>query len=140
MAKMQRILLLSALASLVMVSADAQANTDATVNEIGRQRSFGTKQEELNRANPTRIAQGLGLDSAIARRKLNCISNDLRIECRDEPIATDERGQFYVDWNSASKRCFITTIKPVSHVVTGGGPFYTRAQARAAIRSIAGCQ
>lgn len=135
-----KILLLSTLAGLIIMSVDAQANIGGTANEAHRQRSAGTKQEEFNRANSTKVAQGLGLDSILARRKSSCISNDLQIGCRDEPTATYKSSQFYIDWNHFSRTCFITHIRPVGHVVTGGGPFDTRDQAMAAIKSIGGCK
>jgi len=82
-------------------------------------------------------AQSLGLDGAIAARKSSCIYNDLRIGCQTDGKVIYVVGQFYVDWNDTTRRCFVTD-KPVHHVV-GGGPFDTRSAARTAIKTIKGC-
>ena len=89
--------------------------------------------------NRIRTAEWLGLDAAIARRNSICISNDLRPECRDGKEGDFETGPFYVDFDRHTKRCFVTMNKPVGHTVIGGGPFQTRAKARAAIKMISGC-
>ncbi|MGB8402322.1 hypothetical protein [Bradyrhizobium sp.] len=83
-------------------------------------------------------AQGLGLDGAIAARKPSCIYNDLRIGCQADDKVVYAVSPFYVDWNAAARRCIVTTDKPVYHVIDGG-PFETRAEARAAIKTIKGC-
>ena len=47
--------------------------------------------------------------------------------------------QFYIDWDNAAKKCIIVTQKPTDKTVEGGGPFKTRAEAEAALKTVKGC-
>jgi hypothetical protein len=48
-------------------------------------------------------------------------------------------GQFYIDWDNAAKKCIIVTAKPTDKNIEGGGPFRTRAEAEAALKTVKGC-
>ena len=48
-------------------------------------------------------------------------------------------GQFYIDWDNSAKKCIIVTQKPTDKPVDGGGPFKTRAEAEAALKTVKGC-
>jgi hypothetical protein len=48
-------------------------------------------------------------------------------------------GQFYIDYDDAAKKCIIVTQKPTDKTVEGGGPFRTRAEAEAALKTVKGC-
>jgi hypothetical protein len=46
--------------------------------------------------------------------------------------------KFYVDWDNAAKKCVVVETKPANNV-EGGGPFDSKAQAEAALKTVAGC-
>lgn len=50
-----------------------------------------------------------------------------------------QSGQFYLDWDKTTKQCTVVTSKPTDKSIAGGGPFATRAEAEAAIKTVAGC-
>jgi hypothetical protein len=124
---MKKILLVGAIVGFATGFAHAMPGSDAP----GRQKA--------DRVDPKRLAQGLGLDDAMARRKPSCIGNDLRPECMAGQAPIGERGQFYVDFNWSTRRCVIVVGRPIVYHVVGGGPFETRSEAKAAIKTIKGC-
>ena len=111
------------------------AGASNTVQDIRLERTSSSQQI----SSPTRIAEWLGLDAAIARRDSVCISNDLRPECLGRQGGGIETAQLYIDWDRMTKRCFVTMNKPVGRTIVGGGPFQTWAAARAAIKTTKGC-
>jgi hypothetical protein len=54
-------------------------------------------------------------------------------------LAFTPPGQFYIDYDNAAKKCIIVTQKPTDKTVEGGGPFRTRAEAEAALKTVKGC-
>jgi hypothetical protein len=50
-----------------------------------------------------------------------------------------DSAQFYIDWDNAAKKCIVVTQKPTDKTVEGGGPFRTRAEAEAALKTVKGC-
>lgn len=94
-----------------------------------------------------------GMDLAMRDRDPECISNELRPECaydRKKSEATtitipsdldpSKLEPFFLDWNPATRRCFVVRQKPSNRNITGGGPFQTFNQAVVATLSVAGCQ
>jgi hypothetical protein len=53
--------------------------------------------------------------------------------------ASAQTGQFWIDWDNAAKKCIVVTQKPTDKNVEGGGPFRTRADAEAALKTVKGC-
>ena len=124
---MKKILLVGAIVGFATGFAHAMPGSDAP------------GPQEADRVDPKKLAQGLGLDDAIARRKPSCIDNDLRSECRAGQVTIGERGQFYVDWHKPTRRCVVVVGRPIVYHVVGGGPFETRAEAKAAIKTVKNC-
>ena len=52
--------------------------------------------------------------------------------------ASAQTDQFWIDWNNAAKKCIVVTQKPTGNI-EGGGPFRTRAEAEAALKTVKGC-
>jgi hypothetical protein len=113
----------------------------ATVYNIHPAQDIRSGQENAGRVGTARVAQGLGLDNALTGRKPSCINNDLRSECATVPpaIQSGTKHVFYIDWNGSARRCSIVVGQPITSHVIGGGPFYSRSDALAAIKKTPGC-
>jgi hypothetical protein len=119
--------------------AHAMPGGGATIHDAGQADNLPNSRQQAGRRDHTRMAQNLGLDNAVARRTPSCIRNDLRSECQADQTTIGQTGQFYVDWNRSTRRCVIVVGKPIIYNVVGGGPFETRSEAKAAIKTIKGC-
>jgi hypothetical protein len=113
----------------------------AAVYDADPAQDIRSGQENAGRIGPARVAQGLGLDYALTGRKPSCINNDLRSECAaaQHPIPGEKEHVFYIGWNGSARRCSVVIGQPVTSNVIGGGPFYSRSDALAAIKKTPGC-
>ena len=53
--------------------------------------------------------------------------------------ALAQTGQFWIDYDNATSKCLVVTQKPTDKTIVGGGPFKTRAEAEAALKTVKGC-
>ena len=54
-------------------------------------------------------------------------------------LAQGTTGKFYIDWDSAAKKCVVTETRPTNPNLRDLSPYDSRALAEAALPKLAGC-